>query len=128
MSYKLSDRQFESIQKLPDHERYDYFLKKIARWEEIWSLHSPQGWVELSSVDGEECLPIWPHPEFAKAWAVDDWSDCEPKAINLEVWLERWTAGLERDNTVLAVFPVNEEEGIVITPAELEEAILAELQ
>ena len=84
--------------------------------------------MSLSSIDGEECLPIWPHPEFAKAWAVDDWSDCEPKAINLEVWLERWTAGLERDNTVLAVFPVNEEEGIVITPAELEEAILAELQ
>ena len=128
MSYNLSDRQFESIQKLPDHERYDYFLKKVARWEQIWSLHSPQGWVELSSTDGEECLPIWPHPDFAKIWAVDDWSDCQPKAINLELWLQRWTAGLERDNTVLVVFPVDEEKGLVVTPAELEEAILVELE
>ncbi len=128
MTYKLNDKQFESIQKLADHERYDYFLKKVADWEEIWSLHSPEGWVELSSSDGEECLPVWPHPDFAKAWAVDDWSDCQPKAITLEVWLERWTPGLERDNTMLAVFPVDEEEGLVVTPSELQEAILGELE
>ena len=128
MTYKLNDKQFESIQKLADHERYDYFLKKVADWEEIWSLHSPEGSVELSSSDGEECLPIWPHPDFAKAWAVDDWSDCQPKAINLEVWLERWTPGLERDNTMLAVFPVNEEEWLVMTPSELQEAIFGELE
>lgn len=128
MTYKLNDKQFECIQKLAGHERYDYFLKKVADWEEIWSLHSPAGWVELSSGDGEECLPIWPHPDFAKAWAVDDWSDCQPKAINLEVWLERWTPGLERDNTLLAVFPVDEAEGLVITPSELQEALLSELE
>ncbi|WP_257265505.1 DUF2750 domain-containing protein [Endozoicomonas sp. ONNA2] len=128
MTYKLNDKQFESIVQLADHERYDYFLKKVTEWEEIWSLYSPEGWVELSSSDGEECLPIWPHPDFAGAWAVADWSDCQPKAINLEVWLERWTPGLERDNTMLAVFPVNEEEGLVVTPSELQEAILGELQ
>lgn len=128
MTYKLNDKQFESIQKLSDHERYDYFLKKIVLWEEIWSLHSPEGWVELSSSDGEECLPVWPHPDFAKAWAVDDWSDCHPKAITLEVWLERWTPGLERDSTLLAVFPVNEEEGIVLTPSEFQEALIGELE
>ena len=128
MTYKLNDKQFASIQKLADHERLDYFLKKVADWEEIWSLSSAEGWVELSSPDGDECLPIWPHPDFAAAWAVEDWADCQPKAIKLEVWLERWTAGLQRDNTVLAVFPVDEEEGIVMTPSEFEEALLAELE
>jgi len=128
MTYKLNDKQFAAIVRLSDHERYDYFLKKVADWEEVWSLHSPEGWVELSADDGEECLPVWPHPDFAKAWAVDDWSDCQPKAIALDVWLERWTPGLEKDNTLVAVFPVNEEEGIVLPPSELHDALCSELE
>ena len=128
MTYKLNEKQLASIPKLAEHERFDYFLKKVADWEEIWSLHSPEGWVELSSADGDECFPVWPHPDFAAAWAVDDWADCKPKAIDLETWLSRWTAGLERDNTLVAIFPVDEEEGIVLTSSELQEAIIAELE
>ncbi len=128
MTYKLNEKQFSTICSQPDDQRYEYFLRKVADWEEIWSLHSKDGWVELSSNDGEECLPVWPHPDFAAAWATGDWSDCKPKAISLEVWLERWTSGLEKDNTVLAIFPVDEEEGIVLSPTELQTALLAELE
>lgn len=127
MTYKLSERQFESIQKLADHERFDYFLKKVANWEEVWSLCSSDGWVELSTPEGEELFPIWPHPDFAAAWAVDDWVDCQPKAIKLDIWIERWVPGLERDSTLVTVFPVSEE-GVVMTPSELEESLLAELE
>ena len=128
MTYQLNDKQFSSITQLPDDQRFDYFLKKITDWEEIWSLHSPEGWVELSSAEGEVCFPIWPHPTFAKAWAVEDWSDCTPKAIGLDVFLERWITGLNKDESVLAVFPVDEEEGLVFTPDELEQAILSEVE
>lgn len=128
MTYKLNDKQLQSIPKLEEHERYDYFLRKVADFEELWSLHSPEGWVEFSTADGEACLPLWPHPDFAKQWAVDDWSDCTPKAIALDVWLERWTSGLERDDTVLAIFPVDEEEGLVLTPQEFHDDLMAELE
>lgn len=132
MPYKLNDKQFKSISSLSDNERYEYFIRTVAKWEEIWSLHSPEGWVELSVDDGQACLPIWPHPDFAKAWAVSEWDDCQPKAIRLDTWLERWISGLEKDDTVLAIFPVNSEEGdgegIVQTPSELESSLLAELE
>ncbi len=124
MTYKLTDKQFDNIGRLSDDERFDYFLRKVTDFEEIWSLHSRDGWVALSSSDDDECLPIWPHPDFAKAWATGDWADCEPKAVKLDYWIERWIPGLERDNSVLAVFPVGEEEGIVLTPAELQEALV----
>ncbi len=128
MTYKLNDKQFESICNLSDDKRYEYFMRKVADWEEIWSLHSADGWVELSTVDGEVCLPVWPHPDFAHAWATGEWSDCQPKMIKLDVWLERWTVGLEEDDTVIAIFPVSEEEGIILTPNEMYEALLAELE
>ena len=132
MAYKISDKQFKTISNLSGNERYEYFIRTVAKWEDIWSLHSPEGWVELSVDDGQACLPIWPHPDFAKAWAVSEWDDCQPKAIKLDVWLERWTSGLEKDDTVLAVFPVNNEEGdgegIIQTPTELESSLLEELE
>jgi hypothetical protein len=124
MTYKLDDKQFKAICKKSDDERYDYFMRKVADWEEIWSLSSAEGWVELSDEEGQVCLPIWPHPDFAAKWATGDWSDCKPKAIKLEVWLERWTPGLESDDTALLIFPVGEEEGIVQTPAEVHQALL----
>ncbi len=127
MTYKLNDKQYDiACQKRPD-ERYDYFLNKVANFEKIWSLCSDEGWVELSDSDGEICLPIWPHPDFARAWATDDWADCQPKAIDLSIWLERWTAGLEGDNTLLVVFPVGDDEGLVQTPQALHDDLITQL-
>ena len=127
MTYSLSDHQFDAVVRLSDDERFDYFLQKVIRWETIWSLSSPEGWVELSSPDGDELLPLWPHRDFAQAWAVDDWSDCQPEAIELGAWLERWTTGLSRDQTLLTIFPVGDE-GLVLTPADFEQSLLALLE
>ncbi len=128
MTYSLTEKQFNAICHKSEDERYDYFMRKVSDFEEIWSLHSPEGWVELSDEDGQICLPIWPHPDFASAWAVEEWSDCQPKAIKLDVWLERWTQGLENDDTVLVVFPVDEEQGLVQSPSLLHEDLLAQFE
>ena len=128
MTYKLNEKQYTAIVKQDDDKRCQNFLRKVADFEEIWSLHSPDGWVELSDEDGQICLPVWPHPDFAAAWAIDDWKDCEPKMIKLADWLERWTAGLEKDETALAIFPVDNGQGLILSPVELHEALLHELE
>ena len=128
MAYSINQQQITHIHHLDDIKRYDYFLRKITDWEQIWSLHSDEGWIELASEDGDVCLPLWPHPDFAQHWATDEWSDCRPKSVSLDVWLERWTAGLKSDDTMLVIFPVSEGAGIVISPEDLANDILAELE
>lgn len=128
MTYKLDDKKYAAACKQSDEKRLSYFLRKVADFEEIWSLHSEDGWVELSDEDGQVCLPIWPHPDFAAAWVDGQWNDCVPKRVKLDEWLERWTDGLEKDETVLAIFPVDNGEGIILSPNELHEALLAELE
>ena len=125
MAYKLNEKQNTIASEKSPEARYEYVLNKVANFEEIWSLHSSDGWVELSDGDGNSCLPIWPHPDFAKAWANEDWSDCEPKVIALDVWLERWTQGLANDETLLVVFPVGEDGGMVQSPEDFHEDLLA---
>lgn len=127
MTTPLDKSQFEATLELDAHQRYDHFVKEVARTDQIWSLKGVGGWVSLSS-DGEDCFPIWPHADFAAAWATGDWADCAPQEIPLDAWIDRWTPGLEGDGSLVAVFPVTDEEGVVVTPGELLQSILAELE
>lgn len=127
MTYQLDKEQYQQQQRMPAAKRYANFLTKVAVWEEVWSLRNDDGWVGVSS-DGEECLPVWPHPDFAQSWATHDWSDCRAEAIPLDVWMERWLPGMEADGSMIAVFPVDGVDGgTVVDPIELFDAINTEL-
>jgi hypothetical protein len=74
----------------------------------------------MLNTEDEDCTPVWPSEVFAQAWATGDWSDCEPKAIDLNTWHSRWTQGLEDDDVAIAVFPSENEEGLVISAQEFD--------
>jgi hypothetical protein len=123
MSYELTSSEKSAVSMLSPEGRYDYFVNKVARNGEVWSLEGDDGWVVMRSEDGDECLPVWPHADFAAQWADGDWAGCRPAAIELDTWMERWTPGMEQDGTLLAVFPDEEGEGTIVTPTELHASI-----
>ena len=128
MSYELTNSELSALSMLSPEGRYDYFVTKIAANREVWSLQSDDGWVVMRSEDEDECLPVWPHPDFAAQWANEDWAGCTPAAISLDAWIDRWTPGMEADGTLLAVFPDDEGEGTIVTPTELLASIEAALK
>ncbi|MCK9532279.1 MAG: DUF2750 domain-containing protein [Gammaproteobacteria bacterium] len=123
MSDTLTDSEALAAAIMSADRRYEYCVEEIAVRGEVWSLKSDEGWVVMTTQEGEECLPVWPRREFAAQWADGDWADCTPEAIPLAVWMERWTPGLEQDGTLLAVFPHSDEEGTVVTPGEFFDAL-----
>lgn len=125
MTYTLSPKEFHSVSGMSAEERFDYFVDAIIKSKEVWTLSSDQGTVLMSS-EGEDCLPVWPHPDFAEQWVSGDWSDCTAMSIDLGVWLERWLPGMDEDGIALAVFPGTEEEGIVVTAKEMRKTVLAQ--
>ncbi|WP_300425321.1 DUF2750 domain-containing protein [Thalassolituus sp.] len=128
MPYALSAKNRESSLALSDNKRYELFLSKVAEFGEVWSLANEEGWVTVVTDEGENCLPVWPHPDYALDWATGDWADCEPKMIPLDVWLERWTPGLDQDETLLVVFPNLKEQAVLVDPFQLDEDIRAILE
>lgn len=127
MPYTLSAREHQATLGLSNHQRFQHFIDKVAEHGEIWSLANDEGWVTLTS-EGDNCLPLWPHPDYAAEWATADWADCQPKSVALDVWLERWTKGLSGDETLLVVFPNLKEEALLVEPEELEEALREALE
>jgi hypothetical protein len=105
-------------------DRYDYLLEQIIENQEIWILVGDGGSVLLKS-DGDECVPVWPHKEAATAWIKGDWSDCKTLSITLTDWQARWTKGLREDDYAVAIFPNQQEEGIVLTSEDFDDDIIA---
>ena len=118
MNQPLSALYCYRINRLVAEARYDYLLQRVDELGQLWSLANGDDWVVMSS-GNDECLPLWPDAELAQCYATRDWADCQPRAISLELFLNRWVKGLERDGTLLAIFPSGDDEGIVMTPSEL---------
>ncbi|ALP54357.1 hypothetical protein Tel_15045 [Candidatus Tenderia electrophaga] len=118
MSKPLSTTELDAIERMPAEQRYDYFIRKTVELKQVWGLAGDEGWVILTEA-GEEHLPVWPHREMAAAWASGEFADCQPQAIPLTDWLDKWLPGMERDELLPAVCPDKEGDCIIVAAAEL---------
>jgi hypothetical protein len=109
----ISDKPLDSEQ------RFNYFIETAVEQQQIWILSAAQGCVMLNT-DDEECIPVWPSEESAQSWATGDWQHCQAEPISLKTWQHRWTRGLEEDQFHVVVFPIEQEDGSVIHPVELD--------
>lgn len=126
MPWEMHDKEFESVSGLSADERYAYFIKKVADFQEVWSLWS-DGWVMMGDEEGHECVPVWPHPRFASACAVGEWAGYEARLVELSPWMEKWIPGIQKDGRHVAVFPLPAGKNVVVTPARLESDLEEEL-
>jgi len=57
MTWNLNGKEFENVVQLPPQKRYEYFIKKVADWREVWSLWN-DGWVLMGDKDGGEMVVL----------------------------------------------------------------------
>lgn len=127
MSYIVNDIEYETVISLPAHKRYEYFVKKVVDFEEIWGLWQ-EGWSLMADNEGSECFPVWPAERYAAACATNEWSNYEPRAISLTIWIERWLPGMIRDKLNVAIFPTLNKKGIMLKPERLQHDFEEEMQ
>lgn len=84
------------------------------------------GWILMSADDGQEWVPVRPHPRNAAARSSADRGEAVPTAIPLDAWPERWTPGLLRDGRRMAVFPLPGGQGVVVAPEQPRDGLAAE--
>ncbi len=126
MTYQLSSEEFQTIQAQDAEQRYHHFLQQAVTQGEIWILKDQEGCVSLSA-DDEDCIPVWPHPDYARAWAGDEFADCETYAVPLKTWLDRWVKGMHEDGVAVAVFPLADTDGVVEDPETVADDLLRKM-
>lgn len=98
----ILNREVENILKINNNKQYEYFLKIVADFEEIWSLRDNDGWATLG-MENNIFFPIWPKKEFANICINDEWENCYAESIDLYEFLEVWISGLKEDNIRITV-------------------------
>jgi len=119
MSYKITKQEQDNVLKLDPKKRYNHFIAKVADWEELWSLKNDEGFVGMGDDSDNNGIPFWPHPDYARLFITNDWSDCKLEKIDLNDFMEKWLPGMENDKLIVIVFPSPNLKGITVKPFEL---------
>jgi hypothetical protein len=124
----ISTEDFLALSKMLPELRFEYALTKMIETQNLWGLYGESGWVMLKA-DEDACIPIWPHKEFAEAWVQNEFPDCQPKQIDFVDWIDTWLPGMQKNNTLILVFPLgDDEEGIMLEAQEMIDCIEDDLK
>ncbi|TYP73266.1 DUF2750 domain-containing protein [Paenibacillus methanolicus] len=99
----MNQKEFEAVIRLPANIRYEYFVKKVVDFEEIWGLYD-DGWAMTSDDNGNLLLPFWPKKEFAEYCASEEWSNYNAHRISLEAFINDWLPGMQKDRHKPSIF------------------------
>ncbi|SYX81670.1 DUF2750 domain-containing protein [Paenibacillus alvei] len=113
-----SSPEFKAMIKRTARDRYIYSVKRIADWEEAWSLKLNDGFVTTSDKEGNLSMPIWPFKEYAMKCIEDEWENCQAQKIRLDKLLDEILPNLSEEGTHVVVFKVPEDPDVVRVSAD----------
>ncbi|EPY14161.1 Protein of unknown function [Paenibacillus sp. cl6col] len=113
-----SSPEFKAMIKRSARDRYIYSVKRIADWEEAWSLKLNDGYVTTSDKEGNLSMPIWPFKEYAMKCIEDEWENCQTQKIHLDTLLDEILPNLSEEGTHVVVFKVPEDPDVVRVSAD----------
>lgn len=122
----MISKEVENVLKLSNAKKYEYFIKKIADYEEVWSIKDEDGWATLGEAD-ESFFPVWAKKEYSDLCISGEWEEYRSAKIDLYEFIEEWIPGLKKDGIKVTVM-WNEGKGIDVDWDNLVEDIRAELE
>jgi hypothetical protein len=108
---KIGQKQIDAVLALSANKRYEYFIKVVADWEEVWGLYQ-NGWALAATDTGAPVFPLWPAKEYANLCAKKEWSGYIPEVISLESFMVELVPNLKADSVLVGVFYTPENRGI----------------
>jgi hypothetical protein len=120
------DKQ-NNILNLSPQDRYGYFIRKVADFEEVWLIQDNGQYVTLGDKEDQIAIPVWPEKEFAELMLADDWKGYNVEGKDVHEFVE-WLDTLEGGGYKIAGFPGVDLKGVVVTADEMKNHLIYELQ
>jgi len=116
----------EAVWQLDAPTKFSHFVKRVVDAEEAWGLWR-DGWALSQDDDGTMGFPLWPAPEYADACRNGEWTEYLPRSIALDELLNELLPGFVERQVVPAVFPDPMGRSILVSVAEVDTALRAEM-
>ncbi|WP_077415939.1 DUF2750 domain-containing protein [Chryseobacterium sp. JV274] len=120
-------KEIENILKLEPFKRYEYFIKKVADFEQLWTIIDQDGNYIISEIDEFSLISFWSAEEFVALYLEKDWEDCKPIKLTLDDLKEDMFDIINSENYLINVFPVNGISGFVVSLEEFDRDLQEEL-
>lgn len=110
----MKDKEIENVSGLEPYNRYQYFIKKVADFEELWTIIDENGDYAFSDVDDKVLISFWSAKEYIDSNLNDGWKNCKPKKITLDDLEDEIFDLIASENYLINVFPVSGKSGFVV--------------
>lgn len=108
----MNPKEFESVINQSPNIRYEYFIKKVADFEEVWGLYN-DGWATSQDDEGNMLIPFFPKKEFAEYCAINEWNVFKATSIDLDEFIDGWLEGMCEDGIKPSIFPTHKDSALV---------------
>lgn len=125
---RVNDKEVEATSKLEPIKRYQYFIKRVADSEIMYSLKDREGQWALADVEGRTVFSIWSAAEFASACAVGEWEDFSVTEISTEEFEDEIIDEIDQNNYLINVFSIKEKSGFVVDLSEFARDLSEEMK
>jgi Protein of unknown function (DUF2750) len=123
---KITAKQVETVEALAGPERYEHFIKVAADQRKVWGLYH-DGWALAATNALQPVFPIWPAREYALRCASSEWSEYEPREIDLDDLFQVLLPLLRKKGTQLGVFYTTKDKGVITELGQIEADLKLEL-
>jgi len=122
----LNIKEVENVSKLKPFKRYQYFLRKVADFEELWTIVDENNEISLSHIDNSKLISFWSAKDFIKSNLSGNWKKHKPEKIGLDKLGKKIIPLIIENNYLINVFPVNGKSGFVVNIEEFAGQLLFE--
>lgn len=128
---KMHEKQISNLLKQSPKERYEFFIRYCAGFEEVWGLVVNEvNWIIFKDNEGDEIFPVWPHKDLAEKCIFDEHNDIGaiPKSITLQSFLEMCAPDMASQNVYFGVFYDTKRQGLVVTADKIKADLQREVE
>lgn len=128
---KVSKQELEAVIALSPEKRYNYFVKRICDWEQVWTLYEDDYIVLNEAKNGKLYILLFPFKDFAEHYVTNTrgMKDVSYKSFEINEFLETIIKKLQANNVSNAlVFPVANGYGLNVSMTDMVKDIQSELE
>lgn len=127
----MHEKQISNLLALPVKERYDFFIRYCADFEEVWGLAvNEDKWVIFKDSEGDEIFPLWPHKNLAEVCCFKEHEQMGaiPQSIPMKEFLDDCLSDMALQHVLIGVFFDKNRKGVAVVPEELKQALQEEIR
>ena len=133
MPWEISEEEERAVLHQTANKQYEYFVHKVADWEEVWLVRRGESEYGLLEGDPREddratSLAVWPHPRYAELCLEGGlWEGYEVASMDVHEFVDGMLGSLLEAGHDVAVLPMPDGRSTPVSPRRLRSDLDGEL-